>query len=103
MSQHLVASTLSGPVGIGVGAVLYLAGNMFESINSNINKMLIHQYTYTIKGNWYNPKIEKIKDLSATVKISVLDRFYCLQDLKDIHSCCFYSCRSVISIQAGIS
>ena len=55
-----IASALLGPVGIGVGAVLYLAGNMFESINDNIDKML--RYQYTITGNWYNPKIEKLKD-----------------------------------------
>ena len=55
-----IASALLGPVGIGVGAVLYLAGNMFDSINDNIDKMLRHQYTIT--GNWYNPKIEKLKD-----------------------------------------
>ena len=52
-----IASALLGPVGIGVGAVLYLAGNMFDGINDNIDKMLRHQYT--IKGNWYDPKIEK--------------------------------------------
>ena len=55
-----IASALLGPVGIGVGAVLYLAGNMFESINDNIDKML--RYQYTITGNWHNPKIEKLKD-----------------------------------------
>ena len=64
-----VASALLGPVGIGVGAVLYLAGNMFESINDNINKMLIHQYT--IKGNWYNPKIEKIGNLPAAKQAGI--------------------------------
>lgn len=55
-----LASALLGPVGIGVGAVLYLAGNMFESINDNIDKML--RFQYTITGNWHNPKIEKVKD-----------------------------------------
>ena len=55
-----IASALLGPVGIGVGAVLYLAGNMFDSINDNIDKML--RYQYTIKGDWYNPKIEKLKE-----------------------------------------
>ena len=55
-----IASALLGPVGIGVGAVLYLAGNMFESINDNIDKIL--RYQYTITGNWHNPKIEKLKD-----------------------------------------
>ena len=54
-----VAGALLGPVGIGVGAVLYLAGNMFEDINDNINKMLSHQYTIT--GDWHDPQIEKLK------------------------------------------
>ena len=55
-----IASALLGPVGIGVGAVLYLADNMFGLIDNNINKMLSYQYTIT--GNWHNPKIEKVKD-----------------------------------------
>ncbi len=63
-----IASALLGPVGIGVGAVLYLAGNMFESINDNIDKML--SYQYTIKGNWYNPRIEKLKDPPADKQVS---------------------------------
>ena len=54
-----VAGALLGPVGIGVGAVLYLAGNMFENINDNINRMLSHQYTIT--GNWHDPQIKKLK------------------------------------------
>ena len=59
-----LASALLGPVGIGVGAVLYLAGNMFEGINDNIDNMLSHQYTIT--GNWHNPKIEKIEKLKES-------------------------------------
>ncbi|MDE0284050.1 MAG: YhdP family protein [Gammaproteobacteria bacterium] len=55
-----IASALLGPVGIGVGAVLYLADNMFGLIDNNINKMLSYQYTIT--GNWHDPKIEKVKD-----------------------------------------
>ena len=63
-----LASALLGPVGIGVGAVLYLAGNMFESINDNIDKML--RYQYTITGNWHNPKIEKVKDPAEDKQVS---------------------------------
>ena len=63
-----LASALLGPVGIGVGAVLYLAGNMFESINDNIDKML--RYQYTITGNWHNPKIEKVKDSAEDKQVS---------------------------------
>ena len=63
-----LASALLGPIGIGVGAVLYLAGNMFESINDNIDKML--RYQYTITGNWHNPKIEKVKDPAEDKQVS---------------------------------
>ena len=66
-----IASALLGPVGIGVGAVLYLAGNMFESINDNIDKMLRHQYTIT--GNWRNPKIEKVKYPSQDKQVNATD------------------------------
>lgn len=55
-----VASALLGPVGIGVGAFLYLANNVFDGIKDNIDSILSHQYTIT--GNWYNPKIEKLKE-----------------------------------------
>ncbi len=53
-----VASALLGPLGMGVGAVLYLAGNMFESINNSIDKML--SYQYSIIGPWQNPTIERL-------------------------------------------
>ena len=53
-----VASALFGPVGVGVGAVLYFAGELFESIPTNIDKILSQQYS--IKGNWENPEINKI-------------------------------------------
>jgi len=60
-----IASAFFGPVGIGVGAILYLAGelfksvenNIFGSINKNIDKLLRKQYTIT--GTWVNPVIEK--------------------------------------------
>ena len=53
-----LASALFGPVGVGVGAVLFLAGELFESIPKNIDKILTQQYS--IKGSWENPDIEKI-------------------------------------------
>ena len=53
-----VASALFGPVGVGVGAVIYFAGELFESIPSNIDKILSQQYS--IKGRWSDPDIEKI-------------------------------------------
>ena len=63
-----LASALLGPVGIGVGAALYLADNMFGLIDNNINKMLSYQYTIT--GNWHNPKIEKVKDPAEDKQVS---------------------------------
>jgi uncharacterized protein YhdP len=53
-----LASALFGPVGVGVGAVLFLAGELFETIPKNIDKILTQQYS--IKGSWENPDIEKI-------------------------------------------
>ena len=53
-----LASALFGPIGVGVGAVLYFAGELFESIPENIDKILTQQYS--IKGSWENPDIEKI-------------------------------------------
>jgi len=54
-----VASALFGPIGIGVGAVFYLAGEIFESIPKKINEILKLQYTIT--GSWDDPSIEKIE------------------------------------------
>ncbi len=55
-----IASALLGPVGIGVGAFLYLANNVFDGVKDDIDSILSRQYTIT--GNWYNPKIEKLSD-----------------------------------------
>jgi uncharacterized protein (TIGR02099 family) len=55
-----VASALFGPIGVGVGAVIYLAGELFESIPKKIDKILSAQYTIT--GSWDSPNIEKIID-----------------------------------------
>ena len=54
-----VAGAFFGPVGIGVGAMIYLMGEMFNSLNTNIDNLL--KYQYTITGSWENPIIEKIK------------------------------------------
>ena len=54
-----VASALFGPIGIGLGAVLYLAGSMFDALHDNINSILMYQYTIT--GSWNEPVIEKFK------------------------------------------
>jgi uncharacterized protein (TIGR02099 family) len=54
-----VAGVLLGPVGIGLGAVFYLAGQMFDSVHDSIDKLL--RYQYTITGSWDQPVVEKIK------------------------------------------
>ena len=59
-----VASALFGPVGIGVGAVLFFAGELFESIPNNIDKILTQQYS--IKGSWAEPEIDKISFAKKT-------------------------------------
>ncbi|MBI1732747.1 MAG: TIGR02099 family protein [Gammaproteobacteria bacterium] len=53
-----VAGALFGPVGIGVGAVLYLADKMFDSARNSLDELL--RYQYTITGSWDAPVIEKI-------------------------------------------
>ena len=53
-----VAGAIFGPVGIGVGAIFYLAGEMFESLHDKIDTLL--RYQYTITGSWDDPVIEKI-------------------------------------------
>jgi uncharacterized protein (TIGR02099 family) len=54
-----VASALFGPIGVGVGAVIYLTGELFKSIPKKIDEIL--RYQYSITGSWDNPNIEKIK------------------------------------------
>jgi uncharacterized protein (TIGR02099 family) len=54
-----VATGFLGPVGIGVGTVLYLAGNMFEPLQDSINKLM--KYEYSITGSWDSPVIEKYR------------------------------------------
>ena len=64
-----VVSAFLGPVGIGVGAMLYLAGNMFKTMNDNIDKLLSQQYA--IKGPWRDPKIEKLQPAPPEEKVSL--------------------------------
>ncbi len=54
-----VASALFGPIGIGVGTVIYFASELFKSLPSKIDKIL--QYQYTITGSWSDPVVEKFK------------------------------------------
>jgi uncharacterized protein (TIGR02099 family) len=55
-----VASALFGPVGVGVGAVFYIAGEIFDAIPKKIDQILSAQYTIT--GSWDQPNIEKITE-----------------------------------------
>ena len=52
-----VASALFGPIGLGVGAVIFLASEVFDSIPKQIDKFL--RYQYTITGSWDSPVIER--------------------------------------------
>ncbi|MFT5351867.1 MAG: hypothetical protein ACI9MF_002692, partial [Gammaproteobacteria bacterium] len=63
-----VAGVLLGPVGIGLGAVFYLAGQMFDSVHDSIDQLL--RYQYTITGSWYQPVIEKIKNKQNDEQLS---------------------------------
>ncbi len=55
-----VASALFGPIGIGVGAVIFLASEIFSSLPDKIDKLLRKQYTIT--GAWDEPQVTKIKN-----------------------------------------
>ncbi len=52
-----VASALFGPIGVGVGAVIFLTGELFKSVPENIDKLL--RYQYTITGLWDDPVVKK--------------------------------------------
>ena len=54
-----VASALFGPIGIGVGAIIFLASEIFQSLPGKINTLLRKQYTIT--GAWNDPQVTKIK------------------------------------------
>ncbi len=54
-----VASALFGPVGIGVGAIIFLASEIFQSLPDKIDTILRKQYTIT--GAWDDPQVTKIK------------------------------------------
>ncbi len=55
-----LASALFGPIGIGVGAVIFLASEIFQSLPDKINTMLRKQYTIT--GAWDEPQVTKINN-----------------------------------------
>ena len=53
-----VASSLFGPIGVGVGAVIFLTSEIFQSLPDKIDTLLRKQYTIT--GAWDDPQITKI-------------------------------------------
>lgn len=59
-----VAGALFGPVGVGVGAVLYLAGRVFDGMSDGFDSLL--QFQYTVTGSWEEPVIEKVETSAAT-------------------------------------
>ena len=54
------AGALFGPVGIGVGAVIYLTGELFDETPVSINRILSYQYRIT--GSWDDPDIQEITE-----------------------------------------
>ncbi|MDZ7735832.1 MAG: YhdP family protein [Gammaproteobacteria bacterium] len=53
-----VTGALFGPIGIGIGAVIFLTGKVFESIPEQIDKML--GYQYSVQGSWDEPVIKPL-------------------------------------------
>ena len=62
-----VASALFGPIGLGVGAVIFLAGELFDSIPNQIDKLL--RYQYTVTGSWDEPVVEKYKKFTPEKEV----------------------------------
>lgn len=54
-----VASALFGPIGVGVGAVIFIASEIFHSLPEKIDTLLRKQYTIT--GAWDDPQVTRIK------------------------------------------
>lgn len=55
-----LAGAVFGPIGVGVGAVVYMAGEVLESTPLNFNKIL--SYEYSLTGSWDEPIFKKIKN-----------------------------------------
>lgn len=51
-----VAGALFGPVGIGVGAAIYLGGKLFQALPDQVDRILKREYTVT--GLWDDPIVE---------------------------------------------
>jgi uncharacterized protein (TIGR02099 family) len=65
-----IASALFGPAGIGIGAIILLAGQVFEAIPDQIDKLLSFQYTMT--GSWQEPVVEPYQPRETDTKIQEL-------------------------------
>ena len=63
-----LASAVFGPIGVGVGAVLYFAGDLLGGIPDKLDKVLQQQYTIT--GSWEEPVVEKLKGKEEKEKAS---------------------------------
>ncbi|CAN5796168.1 YhdP family protein [soil metagenome] len=59
------AGAFFGPVGLGAGAAVFLAEQVFTEIPENINKMW--QRRYKLTGSWNAPVVERIEGTPAPV------------------------------------
>lgn len=57
-SIPLAGAIFGGPVGIGVGATIFLAKGIFQFLPNEIDSMLLKKYTLT--GDWENSKLTPI-------------------------------------------
>ncbi|SMN11994.1 FIG005080: Possible exported protein [uncultured Candidatus Thioglobus sp.] len=57
-SIPLAGALLGGPIGIGVGATIFLAKGIFQFVPNEIDSMLLKQYRLT--GDWDNPQVTQI-------------------------------------------
>ncbi len=63
-----VASALFGPIGMGVGAVIFLASEIFNSLPVKVDTLLRKQYTIT--GAWDDPQVMEIKRKEEKIKVN---------------------------------
>ena len=50
-----VAGAFFGPVGVGVGAAIYLGGKLFKALPEQVDRIL--QQKYTVTGPWEDPQV----------------------------------------------
>ncbi len=56
-----VAGLFFGPAGIGVGAMVFLAGKLFPALPENIDGMMRSEYSIT--GPWHDPLVKRLSGL----------------------------------------